>query len=234
MRIGCVGYRAKSSRLCRLFASQFVPHGVYYGKVMKIFQHFTMIVGLAVAVSFSASAQGIESSSGDSGAGISMEGDTDKPKKKKKKSEKTEKKTSPVGKAVGKLKTFNGKPSKKALVYIYLQSASWCPPCNQEMPGVVEAYKEMKKDGRAEIILVGHDSTEDAAKKFLKKYKAKFAGVLSSDKKVADLPGFTLAEGIPNAIMVDAEGNVLASGFPSGIIPQWKQAVEQLEAAAEE
>lgn len=201
---------------------------------MKIFQHFTMIVGLAVAVSFSVSAQGIESSSGDSGAGISMEGDTDKPKKKKKKSEKTEKKTSPVGKAVGKLKTFNGKPSKKALVYIYLQSASWCSPCNQEMPGVVEAYKEMKKDGRAEIILVGHDSTEDAAKKFLKKYKAKFAGVLSSNKKVADLPGFTLADGIPNAIMVDAEGNVLASGFPSGIIPQWKQAVEQLEAAAEE
>lgn len=207
---------------------------------MKTLRILTLALGLAVSVSYTASAQDFGVSTGGEGAGISMDGG-EKKAKKKKKSKKADKKAdkkkatvSPVGKAVGKLKTFNGKPSKKAQVYIYLQSASWCGPCNQEMPEVAEAYREMEKDGRAEIILIGHDQTEDGAKKFLKKYKAKFPGILVGGKGVNTLPGFQMAQGIPNAIMVDAEGNVLASGFPSSVIPQWKQAVESLNPAEDE
>jgi len=194
----------------------------------------TLALGLVVSASFTASAQGFGISTGDAGTGISMDGGEKKTKKKKKSKKSADKKTasaSAVGKAVGKLKTFNGKPSKKALVYVYLQSASWCGPCNQEMPEVAEIYKEMKKDGRAEVILIGADKTEDAAKKFLKQYKAKFPGILIGGKNVDKLPGFTPASGIPDATMVDAEGNVLANGFPSTVLPQWKQAVENLEAA---
>jgi thiol-disulfide isomerase/thioredoxin len=194
----------------------------------------TLALGLVVSASFTASAQGFGISTGDAGTGISMDGGEKKTKKKKKSKKSADKKTasaSAVGKAVGKLKTFNGKPSKKALVYVYLQSASWCGPCNKEMPEVAEIYKEMKKDGRAEVILIGADKTEDAAKKFLKQYKAKFPGILIGGKNVDQLPGFTPARGIPNATMVDAEGNVLANGFPSTVLPQWKQAVENLEAA---
>lgn len=197
-----------------------------------------MVLALSVAASYSASAQGFGISDGSgSGTGISMDGGEKKaPKKKKSKKKKSDKKATatPVGKAVGKLKTFNGKPTKKALVYVYLQSASWCGPCNQEMPDVVNAYKEMDKDGRAEIILLGHDQTEDGAKKFLKQYKAKFPGILVAGKNVDKLPGFVMANGIPNAIMVDAQGNVLASGFPSEVLAQWKQAVETLDSAEPE
>ena len=104
-----------------------------------------MVLALSVAASYSASAQGFGISDGSgSGTGISMDGGEKKaPKKKKSKKKKSDKKAAatPVGKAVGKLKTFNGKPTKKALVYVYLQSASWCGPCNQEMPDVVNAYK---------------------------------------------------------------------------------------------
>ena len=191
-----------------------------------------MALGMAVAVSFTASAQGIGVSTGETGTGISMDGgDKAEPKKKKKKSKKKATATvSKVGKAVSKLKTFNGKASKKALVYVYLQSASWCGPCNQEMPEVAKTYKAMKKDGRAEIILIGGDQTEDAAKKFLKKYKAKFPGILATAVNAVELPGFTPASGIPRATMVDGEGNVLADGFPSDVLSGWEQAVE---AAAE-
>ena len=203
---------------------------------MKTLRILTLALGLAVSVSYTASAQDFGVSTGGESAGISMDGGEKKAKKKKKSKKADKKKTtvSPVGKAVGKLKTFNGKPSKKAQVYIYLQSASWCGPCNQEMPEVAEAYREMEKDGRAEIILIGHDQTEDGAKKFLKKYKAKFPGILVGGKGVNTLPGFQMAQGIPNAIMVDADGNVLASGFPSSVIPQWKQAVESLNPAEDE
>lgn len=191
-----------------------------------------MALGMAVAVSFTASAQGIGVSTGETGTGISMDGgDKAEPKKKKKKSKKKATATvSKVGKALSQLKTFNGKASKKALVYVYLQSASWCGPCNQEMPEVAKTYKAMKKDGRAEIILIGGDQTEDAAKKFLKKYKAKFPGILATAVNAAELPGFTPARGIPHATMVDGEGNVLADGFPSEVLSGWEQAVE---AAAE-
>ena len=200
---------------------------------MKIFRILTMSLSLIVAVSYTASAQGIGISTGGDEAGISMDAG-EKKKKKKKKADKKKATASAVGKAVGKLKTFNGKPSKKALVYVYLQSASWCGPCNQEMPEVASVYKEMEKDGRAELILIGCDQTEDGAKKFLKQYKAKFPGVLSTAKNVDKLPGFTAAQGIPNAIMVDAEGHVLSSGFPSVVLSQWKQKVEELEAASVE
>lgn len=192
-----------------------------------------MLLGMAVAVSFTASAQGIGVSTGDSGTGISMDGDDKAEPKKKKKSKKKATTASKVGKAVSKLKTFNGKASKKALVYVYLQSASWCGPCNQEMPEVAKTYKAMKKDGRAEIILIGGDQTEDAAKKFLKKYKAKFPGILATAVNAAELPGFTPASGIPRATMVDGEGNVLADGFPSEVLSGWEQAVENLEGAAD-
>lgn len=194
-----------------------------------------MALGMAVAVSFTASAQGIGVSTGETGTGISMDGgDKAEPKKKKKKSKKKATATvSKVGKALSKLKTFNGKASKKALVYVYLQSASWCGPCNQEMPEVAKTYKAMKKDGRAEIILIGGDQTEDAAKKFLKKYKAKFPGILATAVNAAELPGFTPASGIPHATMVDGEGNVLADGYPSEVLSGWEQAVENLEGAAD-
>ncbi|MBR4311400.1 MAG: TlpA family protein disulfide reductase [Akkermansia sp.] len=207
---------------------------------MKTLRILTLALGLAVSVSYTATAQDFGVSTGGEGAGISMDGG-EKKAKKKKKSKKADKKAdkkkatvSPVGKAVGKLKTFNGKPNKKAQVYIYLQSASWCGPCNQEMPEVAEAYKEMEKDGRAELILLGHDQTEDGAKKFLKQYKAKFPGILVGGKGVDKLPGFQMAQGIPHAIMVDGEGNVLASGYPSSVLAQWKQAVESLNPAEEE
>ena len=193
-----------------------------------------MVLGLVMAVSFSAMAQGVGFSTGESGTGISMDADDkgDSAKKKSKKSKKSKKKASvsKVGKAVGKLKTFNGKANKKALVYVYLQSASWCGPCNKEMPEVANIYKEMKKDGRAEIILIGGDQTEDAAKAFLKKYKAKFPGILATAVQADKLPGFTPASGIPHATMVDGDGNVLADGFPSEVLSGWEQAVE---AAAE-
>lgn len=136
-----------------------------------------------------------------------------------------------VAQALEQIKTFNGKPDPSALVYLYLQSASWCGPCNMGMPTVVATYKEMRKDGRVEIVLLGHDRTEDAAKAFLEKYGAGFPGVLATAENVDKLPGYAQAHGIPSATFVDANGNVLASGHPVRILANWKAYADQAEAA---
>ncbi len=104
------------------------------------------------------------------------------------------------------------RPNLRAKHYIYLCSASWCGPCNAEMPHIVEAYEDMKKD-KVELILVSADRTEDAARAFLEKYGAEFPAVMSTSS--SSLPGFTPPGGIPHAIIVDARGNVLHAGHGS-------------------
>lgn len=120
---------------------------------------------------------------------------------------------------------LNGKVNPNAQVYFYLQSASWCVPCRMAMPGVIDAYKEMLQDGRAEVILVNYDRTPEEGKAYIQSYKTSMPTVHAKDPNLAKLPGFTRARGIPFVIVVDASGNVLAQGAPTRI-QQWKTLVK--------
>ncbi len=138
-----------------------------------------------------------------------------------------------VVKAMRKVKWFNGKPSKKAEYYIYLQSASWCGPCRAEMPDIVDEYKEMKKDGRVELVLLGGDRSLGAAKAYLKNYKAKFPGTLKTGKGVSDLPGVgKLPNYYPAAAIVKADGTVVTSGHGS-LVKEWRKFTIEAEGAAD-
>ena len=150
--------------------------------------------------------------------------------KKKKKAKKSKKAAVPA--ALKKVKRVSGKANQKALVYVYLQSASWCVPCKQAMPEIVKIYKEMRKDKRAEIVLVGWDRSPEEVKAYIEGYKAKMPAVSKDAKNVDKLPGFTMAGGIPHATIVDASGKVLRDGYPTAILPTWKELVEQVEADA--
>ncbi len=129
---------------------------------------------------------------------------------------------SPVVKAVKKMKKIKGKLNTKADYYIYLYSASWCGPCCQEMPGIVETHKEMKKDGRVDIILMGKDESPAGVKGFVKQFDMKFYAVMAGDKKAKKVPGFSNPSGIPSCTVVDRYGRVITSGHPAGIIPNWQ------------
>lgn len=134
-------------------------------------------------------------------------------------------KLKPVAKALARLNTFNATPNYKAKYYIYLQSASWCGPCCAEMPHIAKAYPAMKKK-RVELILVGCDSTRDAAEKFLIKYGGTFPGVQIGEEGVSKLPGFTKSPSVPNAIFVDEKGKVLHSGHGSDVL-KWESYIKK-------
>lgn len=158
---------------------------------------------------------------------------TEAPVKKSRKKKKTAK-AAAVPAALKKVKRVSGRVNQKALLYIYLQSASWCGPCKKAMPEIVEIYKEMRKDKRAEIVLVGWDRSPEEVKAYIESYKCKMPAVSKDARNVDKLPGFAVAGGIPDAIMVDANGNVIKKGYPTYIIPTWKAEVERLEKAAKE
>ncbi len=113
-------------------------------------------------------------------------------------------------------------PNSEARYFIYLMSVSWCGPCQAEMPHIAEEYKAMKKDGRVELQLISFDQTEAAAKNFLKNNKAAFPMTMKDAKGVSELPGFTMAQGIPNAIIVNAAGEILKKGH-GAIVQEWRR-----------
>lgn len=130
-----------------------------------------------------------------------------------------------VGRYMSELKAENiwvgEKPATDADFYIYLTSASWCGPCNAEMPHVVEAYKKMRELGTVELVMLSGDREQAAAQGFAERYNAPFTVINPSSLNGQLPPGFTPPHGIPNAIFVDNEGNVIRNGH-GALVMQWE------------
>ena len=128
-----------------------------------------------------------------------------------------------IGEALKGIKKFatGKKPNTNAKYYILLESASWCGPCNQEMPHVVKAYKEMAKTKQVELILMSHDNDGTTAKAFMRRYHGNFPCIIARSADAKVIPGFKPAGGIPHAIIMDASGKVITEGHGS-IVAKWK------------
>lgn len=134
-------------------------------------------------------------------------------------------------------------PATDADFYIYLTSASWCGPCNAEMPQVVEAYRKMRESGRVELILISADRAQEAAVGFMDRYGASFA-LLPSSGKTQQLPGYVPCRSIPHAVILDKDGKQIINGHGSlvmdwemhtinnGNLPEGGEAAEEEEEAA--
>lgn len=130
-----------------------------------------------------------------------------------------------VGKALEAVQGYvtEKRPDTHARYYIYLQSAGWCGPCNQEMPKIVAEYGEMRKNG-VELIFVSCDKTPEDAAAFMKKYGADFACVGFNTPAAAALPGFTPERRVPRMSIVDASGKVVQPPvFAAHVLPKWRE-----------
>jgi len=89
--------------------------------------------------------------------------------------------------------------------------ASWCGPCRQEMPNVVDAYKRYHAAKGFEVIGVSFDTKQDSWMKGVKDLGMTWP-------QMSDLKGWkSYAAGayginsIPSNVLLDPEGNIIAS-----------------------
>lgn len=90
--------------------------------------------------------------------------------------------------------------------------ASWCPPCRDEMPAIVDLYKKYKNKG-FEIVGVSIDDNNDNWKKGIADLKITWP-------QMSDLKGWKspLAEtygvtNIPQMFLLDKDGNIIAKNL---------------------
>ena len=86
--------------------------------------------------------------------------------------------------------------------------ASWCGPCRQEMPNVVEAYKIYKPKG-FEIVGVSLDRDEESWKKGIAELNITWPQM--SDVKYWDCEAAKLygVNAIPSTVLIDQEGTIV-------------------------
>lgn len=111
------------------------------------------------------------------------------------------------------------RPKSNAKVYLCLFSASWCPPCRQEMPRIAKLYqKKIKADPDLELVHISCDQSEEKARAWAKEHKVKFPVI----KPKGGSPVQYLPPGIPNLVILKADGTIIESGHPAMLLTEEK------------
>lgn len=100
----------------------------------------------------------------------------------------------------------------------FYYSASWCPPCRAFTPKLVDFYNSFKAaHPNFELIFVDEDSDADAMLNYMVMDKMPWPAVrfddITSDRLQAKK---YMGPGIPDLVLVDANGKVLADSWVNG------------------
>jgi DsbE subfamily thiol:disulfide oxidoreductase len=90
---------------------------------------------------------------------------------------------------------------KKVLINFW---ASWCPPCVEETPALIEAYKQLN-DPNVAFVAIGMQDETANLQKFAKDYGIPYIVVEDPDGKVGDAYG---VRGLPTTLFIDSSGAV--------------------------
>lgn len=100
------------------------------------------------------------------------------------------------------LSDFRGKPM---IINVW---ASWCGPCQEEMPSLQRLAR--RAGSQVHVIGISTDDYPDRAEQFVRKYRIEFPNFIDSKLRLEHMLG---AERLPLTLLVDAQGKVLAKHF---------------------
>ncbi|NTV45320.1 MAG: redoxin domain-containing protein [Chlorobiales bacterium] len=141
-------------------------------------------------------------------------------------------KTSPDFSAVdtqGQKVSLSGLKGKVVLLDFW---ASWCAPCKQEMPFLIELHKTYKDKG-FEVVAVNLDTQEKNMTRFIEQMSVspefKILFKVISDPK-AQIAGKYKLEGMPTTFLIDRQGHIRYryTGFHPSKKENYKSDLEQL------
>ena len=119
---------------------------------------------------------------------------------------------------------------QKAIYGLYF-SARWCGPCRKFTPKLVDYYNKVAHDHpEFEIIFVSSDKSADAMATYMQEDGMPWPAVeYSKVAKVATLKKYA-GDGIPDLVIVDASGKVLADSYVNGKYVGAAKALDDLTA----
>ena len=83
--------------------------------------------------------------------------------------------------------------------------ATWCEPCEQEMPAMERLYLRLPRD-RFELVAIAIGDDEAKVAEFQQRYSLTFPIVLDPDKKVAET---YQTMGVPESLLIDVGGRIV-------------------------
>jgi thiol-disulfide isomerase/thioredoxin len=103
--------------------------------------------------------------------------------------------------------------------------ATWCPPCQAEMPEIEKLYQETKT---SDLVILAVDLGEDksTAKAFIDKNKYTFKILLDTDGKLAS--DYNISS-IPSSYFIDKDGYIVATHLGSMNLAQMKSYINLLD-----
>jgi nucleoredoxin len=113
----------------------------------------------------------------------------------------------------GRFKPLDAATLKDVKYWAFYYSASWCPPCREFTPKLVEFYNQFKQTHpNFELIFVNHDQNEDDMLAYMKTDAMQWPAVRFDDIEHTKANQYCGA-GIPDLVLVDASGKVLSDSF---------------------
>lgn len=111
--------------------------------------------------------------------------------------------------------------------------ATWCPPCQFEMPAMEELYRAYQDEGLV-ILAVSQDLTgPEAPRAFIKEKDLTYPAAVDEGLQVSQLYG---VRGLPYSVFIDREGRVIgaAHGAREWFGGEAKEFIEELLGEGEE
>ena len=83
--------------------------------------------------------------------------------------------------------------------------ATWCEPCEREMPAMERLYQALPRE-EFELLAVAIDDNDSDVRAFLERYRLSFPILLDQDNAVY---GAYQTMGVPESLLVDREGRIV-------------------------
>lgn len=83
--------------------------------------------------------------------------------------------------------------------------ATWCEPCEQEMPAMQRLYERLPRD-RFELVAVSIDDEESKVVEFVARYSLTFPVLMDPGKRVSEA---YQTMGVPESLLIDRNGHVV-------------------------